>query len=144
MAHDERCARLENNCGINRIGGYMAEVLTEVKVESSEKVTITPRAAQEIRKIKADNSIPETHALRLGIKGGGCSGMSYVLAFDEKPRQGDNVLEQEGLTVYVDAKSLFYLSGTVLDFSEGLDGRGFVFNNPNAAKTCGCGQSFGV
>lgn len=122
----------------------MAEVMKEVGVESPATITITARAAQEIRKIKSDNSIPETHALRLGIKGGGCSGMSYVLAFDEKPREGDNVLEREGLTVYVDSKSLFYLSGTTLDFSEGLNGRGFVFNNPNAARTCGCGNSFGV
>lgn len=112
--------------------------------ETAEGVVITERAAQEIRKIKTENKIPDLHALRLGIKGGGCSGMSYVLAFDEKPRQGDNVFEIEGLTVYVDPKSLFYLSGTTLDFSEGLNGRGFVFNNPHAQKTCGCGQSFGV
>lgn len=112
--------------------------------EAAETVAITPRAAQEIRKIKEDNKIPDEHALRLGIKGGGCSGMSYVLAFDEKPRQGDQVLQIEGLTVYVDPKSLFYLSGTTLDFSEGLNGRGFVFNNPHATRTCGCGQSFGV
>jgi len=117
---------------------------TLVKSETGECVVITSRAAQEIRKIKSDNNIPETHALRLGIKGGGCSGMSYVLAFDEKPRQGDNTFEIEGLTVYVDPKSLFYLSGTTLDFSDGLNGRGFVFNNPNAARTCGCGSSFGV
>ena len=115
-----------------------------ITAETTEQLMITPRAAQEIRKIKSDNKIPDLHALRLGVKGGGCSGMSYVLAFDEKPRQGDNVLEIEGLTVYVDAKSLFYLSGTTLDFSEGLNGKGFVFNNPQAAKTCGCGQSFGV
>jgi iron-sulfur cluster assembly protein len=117
---------------------------TMVSSETTETVVITPRAAQEIRKIKADNRIPETHALRLGIKGGGCSGMSYVLAFDEKPREGDKVFSIEGLTVHVDPKSLFYLSGTTLDFSDGLNGRGFVFNNPNAARTCGCGSSFGV
>jgi iron-sulfur cluster assembly protein len=122
----------------------MAEVMSSTKVESSETVVITSRAAQEIRKIKSDNNIPETHGLRLGIKGGGCSGMSYILAFDERPRQGDAILEQEGLTVFVDPKSLFYLSGTTLDFSDGLNGRGFVFNNPNAVRTCGCGQSFGV
>ncbi|MEX0601819.1 MAG: iron-sulfur cluster assembly accessory protein, partial [Bacteroidota bacterium] len=87
---------------------------------------------------------PETHALRVGVKGGGCSGMSYVLAFDENPREGDSVLQIGGLTVHVDPKSMFYLSGTTLDFSEGLNGRGFVFNNPNASKTCGCGSSFGV
>jgi iron-sulfur cluster assembly protein len=117
---------------------------TLVKTETGESVTITPRAAQEIRKIKSDNSIPESHALRLGVKGGGCSGMSYVLAFDEKPREGDASFQIEGLTVHIDPKSLFYLSGTTLDFSDGLNGRGFVFNNPNAAKTCGCGSSFGV
>lgn len=117
---------------------------TLVKTDAGEAVVITSKAAQEIRKIKSDNKIPETHALRLGIKGGGCSGMSYVLAFDEKPRQGDNTFQIEGLTVYIDPKSLFYLSGTTLDFSDGLNGRGFVFNNPNAAKTCGCGSSFGV
>jgi iron-sulfur cluster assembly protein len=117
---------------------------TMVKTESPETVVITDRAVQEIRKIKSENKIPETHALRLGIKGGGCSGMTYVLAFDEKPRQGDNIYNIGGLTVYIDPKSLFYLSGTTLDFSDGLNGRGFVFNNPQAVRTCGCGSSFGV
>ncbi len=121
----------------------MAEELT-ITAETAEGVTITPRAAQEIRRIKTENKIPDIHALRLGIKGGGCSGMSYVLAFDEKPRQGDRVFELEGLTVFVDPKSLFYLSGTSLDFSDGLNGKGFVFNNPHATRSCGCGQSFGV
>ncbi|TSA19859.1 iron-sulfur cluster assembly accessory protein [bacterium] len=107
-------------------------------------VTITPRAAEEIRKIKVENTIPESHALRLGVKGGGCSGMSYVLAFDENPKERDSVYQLEGLVVYVDPKSQFYLSGTTLDFSDGLSGRSFVFNNPNAARTCGCGHSFGV
>ncbi|MCI0706166.1 MAG: iron-sulfur cluster assembly accessory protein [Ignavibacteriae bacterium] len=120
------------------------EITTTVEPKTTEELVITPRAAEEIRKIKTDNSIPETHALRLGVKGGGCSGMSYVLAFDDKPRQGDETLMLEGLTVYVDPKSLFYLSGTTLDFQDGLQGRGFVFNNPNAARTCGCGHSFGV
>lgn len=117
---------------------------TMVKTETPDTIVITERAVQEIRKIKTDNKIPEAHALRLGIKGGGCSGMSYVLAFDEKPRPGDQIQEVGGLTVYIDPKSLFYLSGTTLDFSDGLNGRGFVFNNPQAAKTCGCGNSFGV
>lgn len=122
----------------------MAEVTVHAQNEVSEEIIITPRAAEEIRKIKASNNIPETHALRLGVKGGGCSGLSYVLAFDERPRENDTVLTIEGLTVHVDPKSLFYLSGTTLDFSDGLNGRGFVFSNPNAARTCGCGNSFGV
>ena len=122
----------------------MAEIIAEVPANPSELVTVTPRAAQEIRKIKSDNKIPEGHALRLGVKGGGCSGMTYVLAFDESPKDRDTVYQLEGLTIYIDPKSQFYLSGTTLDFSDGLSGRGFVFNNPNAAKTCGCGHSFGV
>ncbi len=120
------------------------EVTTLVPPKTTEEIIITSRAADEIRKIKTENNIPESHALRLGVKGGGCSGMSYVLAFDDKPRQDDETFAIEGLTVYVDPKSLFYLSGTTLDFQEGLQGRGFVFNNPNAAKSCGCGHSFGV
>ena len=122
----------------------MSEVLTQIKPEVNEEIVITARAADEIRRIKTENNIPELHGLRLGVKGGGCSGMSYVLAFDEKPRQSDKVFDMEGLTVYVDPKSLFYLSGTTLDFSDGLNARGFVFNNPQATKTCGCGHSFGV
>ncbi|MBI5464443.1 MAG: iron-sulfur cluster assembly accessory protein [Ignavibacteriales bacterium] len=109
-----------------------------------EGIVITARAAQEVVRIKAENNIPESHALRLGVKGGGCSGFSYVLAFDDKPKQNDEVFHIEGLTVHVDLKPLFYLSGTTLDFSDGLNGRGFVFNNPNAQRTCGCGNSFGV
>lgn len=120
------------------------DVTTENRPQISEEIFITPRAASEIRRIKADNKIPDAHALRLGVKGGGCSGMTYVLAFDEAPRTGDKLFEIEGLTVYVDPKSLFYLSGTTLEFSDGLSGKGFVFNNPNAQRTCGCGNSFGV
>jgi len=122
----------------------MTTVIAEVQANPVEVVTITPRAAQEIRKIKLENKIPNEHALRLGVKGGGCSGMSYVLAFDESPKERDIVYQAEGLTVYLDPKSQFYLSGTVLDYSGGLSGKGFVFNNPNATKTCGCGNSFGV
>jgi iron-sulfur cluster assembly protein len=122
----------------------MAEVISEVQANPEELVVITPRAAQEIVKIKEENEIPDAHALRLGVKGGGCSGMSYVLAFDERPREGDTVYRIQGLTVYIDPKSQFYLSGTTLDFSDGLNGRGFAFNNPNATRTCGCGHSFGV
>ena len=122
----------------------MAEVVTQVESNLAELVVITPRAALEIRKIKDENKIPKSHGLRLGIKGGGCSGMTYVLAFDENPKERDTVYEIEGLSVYIDPKSQFYLSGTTLDFADGLDARGFVFNNPHAAKTCGCGHSFGV
>jgi iron-sulfur cluster assembly protein len=110
----------------------------------SDNITITPKAAEEVARLKVENKIPEAHGLRVAVKGGGCSGLSYVLGFDQKAGEKDTVLESNGVTVYVDQKSLFYLSGTVLDFSDGLNGRGFVFNNPQAARTCGCGSSFGV
>jgi iron-sulfur cluster assembly protein len=122
----------------------MADVTIEVQQQAEEIVTLTPRAAVEIRKIKEENNIPQSHSLRLGVKGGGCSGLTYVLAFDEQPKDRDTVYEREGITICIDPKSRFYLSGTTLDFSDGLNGRGFVFNNPQAAKTCGCGHSFGV
>ena len=112
------------------------------KPQLNEEITITEKAAVEILRIKAENNIPDTHGLRVGVKGGGCSGLSYVLGFDSESKKGDKILELHGLTVFVDPKSLFYLSGTQLDFSDGLNGKGFVFNNPQATKTCGCGSSF--
>lgn len=110
----------------------------------NDAITLTEKAAEQAVKIKADNNIPESHGLRVGVKGGGCSGLSYVLAFDEKPRENDQVMQIKGITLFIDPKSLFYLSGTVLDFTEGLNGKGFVFSNPQATKTCGCGNSFNV
>lgn len=109
-----------------------------------DDISLTEKAAAEIVKIKSTNNIPEDHALRLGVKGGGCSGLTYVLAFDEKKTEKDIVLQKHGVTIFVDQKSMFYLSGTTLDFSDGLNGRGFIFNNPQAVKSCGCGNSFGV
>jgi iron-sulfur cluster assembly protein len=112
------------------------------KPQLNEEIRMTEKAAAEIRRIKADNKIPDEHGLRFGVKGGGCSGFSYVLGFDSESKKGDVVFELHGLKVFVDPKSLFYISGTELDFSDGLNGRGFVFNNPKATKTCGCGSSF--
>lgn len=108
----------------------------------SEEILLTDKAAQQVAKIKAENNIPEAHGLRVGVKGGGCSGLSYVLGFDAEPRATDKVFTMRGVTIFVDPKSLFYLSGTELDFEDGLNGKGFVFNNPNATKSCGCGSSF--
>ena len=110
----------------------------------NDEITLTAKAAVEVRRLMASNNIPELHGLRVSVKGGGCSGMSYVLGFDEQPKESDSVMTAQGLRVFVDPKSLFYISGTVLDFSDGLNGKGFVFNNPQAQRTCGCGSSFGV
>jgi len=125
----------------------MSEVMTAVGPQTTvlpDEIVLTERAAGEVKTIKAANNIPESHGLRLGVKGGGCSGLTYVLAFDEKATEKDNVFEIHGVKIFIDPKSMFYLSGTTLDFTDGLNGRGFVFNNPQATKTCGCGSSFGV
>ncbi|NUN08710.1 MAG: iron-sulfur cluster insertion protein ErpA [Ignavibacteriaceae bacterium] len=116
--------------------------MSNVQIESDIKVT--EKAAKQITLIRKENGIPEHFGLRVGVKGGGCSGLSYTMGFDENPKEGDTVIEERSVRLYVDGKSLFYLMGTELDFSDGLNGRGFVFNNPNAVKTCGCGSSFGV
>ena len=123
----------------------MAETIVATipnKPQLNEEITMTVKAAEEIRRIKAQNNIPDGHALRFGVKGGGCSGFSYVLGFDSERKPGDQSFTLHGIEVVVDPKSLFYVSGTELDFSDGLNGRGFVFNNPKATKTCGCGSSF--
>ncbi|MEE9187133.1 MAG: iron-sulfur cluster assembly accessory protein [Bacteroidota bacterium] len=122
----------------------MSEHTGMTKTEATEVLAITPKAVGEIKRIRAENHVPEAFGLRVGVKGGGCSGMSYVLGFDEKPKEEDETFELQGVTVFIDKKSLMYLSGTQLDFTDGLNGSGFVFNNPNAKKTCGCGSSFGV
>ena len=122
----------------------MSETLTINRPQLKEEIIITPKAAQQIGKVRVENNIPESHGLRVGVKGGGCSGLTYVLGFDAEPRPNDKILELEGMKVFIDPKSLFFLSGTELDFQDGLNGKGFVFNNPQAKKTCGCGNSFGV
>ncbi len=123
--------------------------LDETTVETAfaninEEIVMTEKAMAEVRKIMAANNIPDTYGLRVGVKGGGCSGLSYSLGFDKEAKETDKTITKEDVRLFIDPKSLFYLSGTELDYTDGLNGRGFVFNNPNAAKTCGCGSSFGV
>ncbi len=82
--------------------------------------------------------------IRVGVEGGGCSGLMYQLKFDTEMKEGDKEFEDNGIKVVVDKKSVLYLVGTILDYSGGLNGKGFVFNNPNAGRTCGCGESFSL
>jgi iron-sulfur cluster assembly protein len=115
-----------------------------IKTETNQEISLTEKALNQVKKIMKENNIPAEYGLRIGIKGGGCSGFTYNLGFDQEFNPGDIVIEQDGYKLFVDGKSLFYLMGTKLDYSDGLNGKGFTFTNPNAAKTCGCGESFGV
>ena len=116
----------------------------EAQVGIQNEIDITVKAILQVNRIKEENNIPGDYALRIGVKGGECSGLTYQLGFEGEIKDGDTIIEKDELKLCVDGKSLFYLPGTILDFSDGLNGRGFVFTNPNATKTCGCGESFGV
>ncbi len=105
-------------------------------------ITLTERAAEEVKKIMADQKMEDT-LLRIGVTGGGCSGFQYQLNFDKAhDEKADSKYQIHGVDVVIDRKSELYLDGTTLDFYDGLDQRGFKFDNPNAVKSCGCGSSF--
>lgn len=107
-------------------------------------IQLTSTAAERVRDLLRDQGLPEG-GLRLGVKGGGCSGFSYDLALDSQERPGDKVFDVEGIKIFVDMKSYLYLNGITIDYKdEGMMRRGFVFNNPNASAACGCGESFSV
>jgi len=108
-------------------------------------VHLTERAAKKIRAMLEREGVPvDQGGLRLGVQGGGCSGLSYAMRLEAQPRERDKVFEQHGARIFVDPKSLQYLNGTTLEFEETLMRQGFVFQNPNAARSCGCGSSFTV
>lgn len=94
--------------------------------------------------MEEDNFDPQNDFVRVGVKSGGCSGLSYELKFDKENQQDDKVFEDNGIKIIIDKKSFLYLVGTTLEYSGGLNGSGFVFNNPNATRTCGCGESFSL
>ena len=105
-------------------------------------ITVTPTAVQEVKRLMEKEQKPNL-GLRIGVKGGGCSGLTYVLAIEEAvPKEYDSIFEQEGITILVDAKSHLYLDGTTVDYKNSLMGGGFEFSNPLAKKSCGCGTSF--
>ena len=106
-------------------------------------ITISENAVEHVRAFAAQAGRPDSH-LRVGVKGGGCSGLTYTLDLADIPGENDKVVEDHGLQLYVDKKSYVFLAGTILEYSGGLNGKGFMFNNPNAKTTCGCGTSFSV
>lgn len=107
-------------------------------------ITVTDKAKERILSLKTEEGHTEAHNIRVSVKGGGCSGLMYDLHFDDHIQPADQVFEDKGIKILVDKKSLLYLLGTTLDFSDGLNGKGFQFLNPNASRTCGCGESFAV
>ena len=106
-------------------------------------ITITENAAKHVREFLGHEG-RTAGVLRVAVKGGGCSGLTYVLDLADEPGESDKVIEQDGIRLAVDRKSYVFLAGTELDYSGGLNGKGFVFSNPNAKKSCGCGTSFSV
>jgi len=107
-------------------------------------IHISQKAVERIVAIRAQEGKNDQDHIRVGVKGGGCSGLMYDLEFDAQIKDGDQVIEDQGVKLLIDKKSLLYLVGTTLDFSDGLNGKGFQFINPNATRTCGCGESFAV
>jgi iron-sulfur cluster assembly protein len=107
-------------------------------------ITVTDKAKDRILKLREEGGHSEAHNIRVSVKGGGCSGLMYDLDFDNVLHAADQVFEDKGVKILIDKKSLLYLLGTTLDFSDGLNGKGFQFINPNATRTCGCGESFSV
>lgn len=107
-------------------------------------ITITDKAKGKVEDLMREANLDNSYFLRVSVQGGGCSGLSYNLDFDNEEKAGDQFFEDNGLRIALDMKSFLYLAGTELDFSDGLNGKGFNFINPNASRTCGCGESFSV
>jgi len=107
-------------------------------------ITVSDLAKEKVQKLKADAQLDDNFRLRASVAGGGCSGLSYKLDFDDEVKPMDQEFEDKGVKIVVDMKSFLYLAGTELKFSDGLNGKGFYFDNPNASRTCGCGDSFSV
>lgn len=107
-------------------------------------ITVSEKAKNRISQLMDEQSFDSNYFLRVGVESGGCSGLSYKLDFDNTVKPGDETFEFEGVKVVTDKRSVLYLFGTELDFTDGLNGKGFAFNNPNASRTCSCGESFSV
>lgn len=107
-------------------------------------IFISDKAKSRVQEIWENDGLTDAHFVRVSVTSGGCSGLSYQMNFDNAQKPGDEVFEDKGVKIVVDPKSLLYLLGTTLDFSEGLSGKGFYFENPNASRTCSCGESFSL
>jgi iron-sulfur cluster assembly protein len=123
-------------------GAPFEEIQASAEVEfSGPAVQLTERAADQVRHIREDEDLDDDLCLRVAVEGGGCSGLSYKLGFDHESEE-DEVIISQGVKIIVDPKHMMYLKGISVDYPDGLDARGFTFENPNASETCGCGSSF--
>jgi len=105
---------------------------------------VSETAKDKIQELKTSGEISEQHFIRVAVTSGGCSGLTYDMDFDTEDKEGDQVFEDNGIKIVTDLRSFLYVCNTTLEFSGGLDGKGFYFNNPNASRTCGCGESFSL
>ncbi len=112
-----------------------------LETATASPVKLTSGAIQQLLRIRHEQGVPNDYSLRIGVKGGGCSGFSYLLGFDEE-KERDTIYDFEGIRIVMDKAHALYLLGMEIDWLEGLNNRGFIFNNPNAKETCGCGTSF--
>lgn len=113
------------------------------ELSDSKEVRLTKRAAEQVRKIIADEDLDKDLYLRVAVEGGGCSGLSYKLGLDHKTDE-DRIIESQGIEILIDPRHMMYLEGITVDYPDGLDARGFTFDNPNASESCGCGSSFAI
>jgi len=119
--------------------------MKDMNIAMENAITVSEKAKEQVLKLMAEAGHNDpSYFLRVSVVGGGCSGLSYKMDFDNQLKPTDQVFENNGIKVVSDLKSLLYLMNTVLEFSDGLNGKGFYFNNPNASRTCGCGESFAV
>ena len=118
--------------------------LFRISQNNNRMVSVTETAKKKIFSLLEEEGMGRDAYVKVGVSSGGCSGLSYNLDFTKDKSEGDKLIEDNGVRILIDKKSLLYLVGTVLDFSGGLNGKGFTFNNPNASRTCGCGESFAV
>ncbi len=118
--------------------------VADFKAERQKMITVTERAKEKALELMQKEHKETEAFIRVGVEGGGCSGLTYKLEFDTIQKPEDKVFEDKGIKIVCDKKSFLYLIGTELDFSDGLNGKGFLFQNPNASRTCGCGESFSV
>ena len=112
--------------------------------QNLKTIHVTDKAAEKVRYFASKQGLENDFGVRVGVKGGGCSGLLYTLSVESSPQSEDKVIEEHGIKIFIPKKSYLFLAGMELDFSDGLNGKGFTFQNPNAKKSCGCGNSFSV